>query len=235
MGLNNNFTVDQIALIKQSIEDERKFMKDTILGVMDPPKLSPMKSLEQQQIENNTKAEQLMGILRQNIEEGVQFFMSENAENEKFRLGNIFEKIGSQLNEIVGEGEVNYLTTEDCNFLEEIARRKLINREYEAASCMFRLIVTLNFTFSGAWVGWAVSEQELDHLEAVEMIYQLAGETLPYDYYITLFAADFYAGFNQKDKAIAILTKSKEQLLADGMQSSKSFESIKQLLDELQI
>lgn len=172
---------------------------------------------------------------KKDVEQGIQFFIKECTLNEQPTLKAIFLKTQSILNQIAKEGEVVPITNKDCDFLNTIANRKVANGNYEEASSMFRLIIQLNCFFSPAWVNWATAEEQLSHLEITFNIYNMALEFFPYNYYIILFAAEFYASYNQKEKALQLLKRSQEKLLADGMQSSKSFEAISNLLNQLKM
>lgn len=235
MSTSKETKLNESNLLEKILKEENDFSKEILLSLFEPPKMSPLKSIEQQEIEINKHIEDYLAFKKKDTEEGVNLFINECRENERAHLKEIFTKIESIVKKLEGaEGEVNSVTVEDCEFLNEIANRKLTNQNYQESSCMFRLIIQINCFFDPGWVGWALSEQKLTHLEIVENIYNMALEFFPTNYYIILFATDFYASYNQKTKAIEILKKAKEQLITDGMQSSKSFELIEESLNTLQ-
>lgn len=228
------YTPEQLSLLQQHSDKERDFIYETILGILEPGKPSPLKSIEALELQRKTQAEEMMKLITEHLEYSHKSFVHACTPLEKEHFKNIYLKIKSQIDKFVGADSTDEsVSHEDCEFLEGIAKRQLVNHHYKAASSMFQFIVILNPFFSGAWVGWAISEYEKKHFDIVDQIYQMAGELLPYDGFLALFASDFYILRHQNDKATAFLERTKEQLIAEGMQDSVSFKEIEKTLLEI--
>ncbi len=229
-GSSKKFSKEKLHQIEDTLSEETEFAKEYLRGLFDPPKTSPLKSIQQQLDEQDNQIDELMVFAHRDTEKAVELFLNECLPEERLKVEEIFFKAVSRLGEITGKFDAHSITLEECECLEEIAKRKLIGHDYYNGSHMYRFIIQLNGFFSEAWVGWALCEQELGNWEAVDLIYQMALEFMPYDYYIILFAADFYISINRKEKAIAILEKGKQQLITDHLENSQSFKEIQESL-----
>jgi len=232
-----DYTPEEIAQIEKSINEDQVFMQKFLKKILkDNPQLSSPESSELILKEQDEKIETLLLLAKKDSRQAVEFYISACPEEQNYKLVAIFSKIASILDARAGVGvdKINPITTEDCEFLEELAKQKLIENEYECASCMYRFLVQINQFYSGGWVGWAICEHQQQHIEVVKNIYQIALALLPYDYYICLFAADFYIGINNKAKAKEILKKAKNQLLKDKMEKSKTFTEVNFSLNAIQ-
>lgn len=216
--------------LKNEFEEEQKFQEDTILELLGPIAPSPLKSAETQDKEKKQQTKEIMDLMSQDLTMAVSLFNNKSLPQEK----KDFKKILNKLVSLAEKNEAKPISTEDCEFLEEIAKRKLLKQEFLDAGRMFRFIIQLDIGYSGAWVGWALSEQEQQHWDIADQIYNLAINMLPGDIYIALFAADFYIYVNQQQRAIEILEQSKDRLIENNLQTSKSYELVTQALERLQ-
>lgn len=227
------YTEIQIALINEHLKEEQQLLNRTLLEIFEPPPPTALKSSAMLTSEQNAKVNDFMNFLQEDTKLALDFYRVECSPKNQQHLGDILGKIVSVVNTYAGIEGFNPITEEDCEFLEEMAKARLIREIYNEASCMYRFIVKINPLFSEAWVGWAVCEEEQRHMEVVDYIYQIATELLPFDYYLCLFAADFYISTDRKEKAKALLEKAKEQLEANHMESSKTYEKIQFSLNSL--
>ncbi len=220
--------------IWKEFEEEMKFQEDSIVESLGPINPSPLKSAKTQIREKKQRAKEIMDLISQDITIATQAFINECSPEEKMRLDQIFDNMALQLKTFAEKKEAAPIPVEDCEFMEEIAKRKLLKQEFQEAGRMFRFILQLNFIYSGAWVGWAISEQEQQHWDVVDQIFYIATTSMPHDSYIALFAADFYTLTNQLQRAVEILQQTKTQLIENNQQTSKSFELVNQSLERLQ-
>ncbi|MBA3814814.1 MAG: hypothetical protein H0X26_10120 [Alphaproteobacteria bacterium] len=240
------YSKEDVALINDELKEEWDFLNQTLHEIFTPPLPSPLKSIKDIDREQNMKINATMELLQRDIQLAIEFYFAECGPKDQPRLREIFAKI-AQLNNFKEKDEIkdeikdevdriteeDRITIDDFKFLEELAKARLIRRLYGEASCMYRFILKINPGFSSGWVGWAICEEEQGHMEVVEYIYQLAGELLPFDHYITLFAADFFVSTDRKEKAKILLENAKSQLEADHMENSKTFEEIELSLKNL--
>lgn len=233
MVAQENLTEEQ-KKINEAAQEEEKFYRETLESFFEAPKISPLKSIEAQEKERNQKVNDFINVLKTDVEQGAKYFIEGRSQEELKKLTAIFDKVQTIVDHVAGKSEIQELTDEDCTFLEELAKKSISDLQYEKASCMFRLIIKLNPLFSGAWVGWAVSEQELEHFEVVEIIYEMATQLLPFDCYVILFAAEYYAKCNSIDKAKDVLKRAKELLIENDMKNSNSYEAVEEALKNLQ-
>lgn len=232
MELKQSYSEEELASIHKAYKKEQELYKKKFRDLNDPPPPNPLKSAKMLADEQDAKVEELMHFLQKDLKQGAEFYLSTYDPQAKERIIEIFNKIKSRVNVYIDNKAYDPVTDEDCEFLENLAKDRLIRGEFEQASCMFRFLIHLNQFFSGAWVGWAMCEQEQNHIEMVDFIYQMACEILPLDYYIYLFAADFYSSKDKK-KAKTLLEKAKAQLEEDCMESSKTYEEILFLISKL--
>lgn len=233
MDLKLTYSEEEIANIKKAKDEQLDLYKKELKKAFETPPPSVFKTAKMLAQEEQAKTDIFINFLQEDIKMAIEFYKSECSKIDLPHFNQIIDKIKSQANIYTKEKSIEAISEEDCEFLEELAKSKLKNGFNEEASCMYRFLTRIKFSYSGAWVGWAICEQEQQHLEIVDYIYQLAGEVLPYDYYICLFAADFYIATNQKEKAKELLDKAKLQLETDQMEDSKTYEDINLLLNKL--
>ena len=116
-NLLKQFKPDQIPLIEKAIQEEESFSKEILLSLFEPPRESPLKSIEQQERETAETIKTILEAKNKDIEDGVRLFIKECQENERPTLEKIFNKMTSALNQITGDGEVSSISEEDCEFL----------------------------------------------------------------------------------------------------------------------
>lgn len=179
--------------------------------------------------ERRTHLEEKLKLWNQETKRGLDLFLLIANQDERPKLELLFkdfEKLAEQKKNIP-------LQSSELLFFEKMAKREYHEESYTNSSCMFRFIVTLHPLFSPAWVGWAMSEQELGHLGGVEKIYGVGLSLLPQDHYLRLFAAEYFIYSAQREKARVLLQESLLQLKKDGEQMSKTFNEISQLLEQI--
>ncbi len=234
MATVKEITADEYEIIKGFYQKQDSFFRDYLRETLGPPKLSPLKSIEGQEREQEQLIEKCLKFRQDDIGRGLQLFIDACKNEESTIFNDILARAQLQSLALVEGKEITtFLIGSDFEWLDKIVERKFQSHNYEESSCMFRFMIQMNSFFVPAWVGWADSEKNLGHLEIVESIYDIAMESFPYNFYLVLFAADFYISYNQKNKAGLVLNKAKEKLIEEGMQSSKSFQAITKLLGKL--
>jgi hypothetical protein len=194
---------------------------------------TPLKSYAQATSEMEQQIDQGMANLKEDIAKGIECFKQKALPLELKQLEKIFMKF-SNFNFHSGQKALQSpVKVEDLEFLEEIARRTLAENQNESAAAMFRFMLQLNLAYSPAWVGWAIAEQEMGNAQVTAAIYQLATGLLPEDYFIMIYAAEFYMLMNEKNKAREMLQRGKEKLISSREDQSASFKEINQLLNLL--
>jgi hypothetical protein len=234
MSALNEISFEDYKLVEGVIEKQDSFFKEQLIALSEPLKLSPLKSVEQQEKERLEFAEKIINFRKDDLKKGFDLFLEASQGEQASIFQEILMKAKSlSLAILEGKEATYYLTEQDFEWLDKIAEHQFSNHKYEEASCMFRFIIHLNCFFAPAWVGWANSEKNLSHLEVVEQIYDMAMEFFPDHFYLVLFASEFYVYYDKKDKAISILSSAKKKLIDLGMESSKSFQAIQNSLSNL--
>src|SRR5205085_1347290 len=101
------------------------------------------------------------------------------------------------------------------------------------SSCMFRFIIQLDPFYSLAWVGWASSEHEINSVDEVAKIYDMALQALPLDYLIRIYSAEFYIGINNKQKAKEILKQTFDEMVQNREEETIAYQEVTKLLNSL--
>lgn len=222
--------IDFIKLSNLDRATNREYLYQMLLAPnLKPP--TPFKSIEEQEKEGRLQAAHLADLAEIDIQGSMNLFLDKAEDKDK--VLQIFLKMFSTFASLKNLGKAYPITNEDLEVLEEIAKKELVNKNIEEAEAMYRLIIQLDPTFSGAWVGYALCEQELGNLDVAEAIYELALSLMPQDYFILLFAADFYVIINQKEKAKTILENAKTELIESNSQDSYSYKEIEHSLESL--
>lgn len=226
--------LDEILQLEENQKKEELDFKKSLLdnliefGIIVPSKLE---SLEQKTKKAQHQIDEQIKAYKADISDGVTLFLKYANIEEQISLKKILKKLTTITSSLMHSNTpTSPIDNQDLDFLEDIAKRVLANGHNKDAACMFRLIIQFNFTESSAWIGWAICEQEDKHDDVVTQIYDLAMKLLPHDCLIRLYAADFYAAQNKKEKAKEILNEAANLLKQDGEQESETFKQINESL-----
>jgi len=190
-----NFDKETISYLEETVQSEEQAFKEFILKEIIPTgAVAPnsVKTLSFEKSQNLAITDQLLQKIKSDLNHTIDLYTHTAHKKELAILHLIFNKITFQILVKTQKAEVDPITDEDCEFLEEIAKRSLVQNHCQEASSMYRLIIQIKPNFSAAWVGWAAAELQLNHKEIVESIFKMALDLLPEDYFILLFAVDFY-------------------------------------------
>lgn len=221
------------AAVKDYFVHQEEELIDFLLKNIEPTlQPSAFKSKEDALKETKQVIRMNLDQTRKDIVNGYQLFLAKTTPEEKKTFTNLMSNLYALANTYIQKKPLNFekINIDDFSFLEEIAKRELIARNFNEASCMFRFIIQLNPVYSMAWVGCALSEYEQKNIETAEQIFELGMQILPEDLFIPLYAAQFFIITQQLHKALTILQTAKEKCLEKGMEKSEIFKEINLLL-----
>lgn len=226
-------------IINYTDEVEKDF-KEYIFETSFAPniKISPLKSYEVASAEARQQINDYVEVYKKSLDTAMQLFitMAETPEEKKAVALFINEgktildiKAGVQEDETVIPIKTTGEMSENFDCLENLAKKQLIEKKYENSSCMFNLLAQVFPFFSSAWVGWAISEQELGKIDVAAAIYDSALLLLPNNSYLILFVANFYLQNNQSEKAKSLVHSALQHLELEGQKASTSYKELEKI------
>lgn len=114
--------------------------------------------------------------------------------------------------------------------LVKLAEQELTLGTPQNASDMFFVITVLFPECAQAWIGWAQSEQKLDHLKESEDIFLEALSSFPENIRVCFAAARFFKEINKNEEGKNILSN-----LLQSLQKARDFDNVDLLIKQVQI
>lgn len=226
----------QVAPMENYLKKEEKNFKEFIFETIFAQNIKPsaLKSIDIIITEANQQVEQYIQSFKMDISKGLGLFRQKAHKTEQDQLRQTWAKVITYVRAIeVGNNLTELLSPADLQFLEQIAKRELMDKQYEDASCMFRFLIQISQQYSSAWVGWAVCEQELVHFDNVDSIYEMGMALLPYNFFIRIFASEYFIATDRKERAREILQRCLEALAQADQKQNQIYEEISTLLATL--
>lgn len=212
------------------IEHDKSGFKEYLFQTIYKPNLkpSPLKSLEACEAQARKEINDSYNEYVTQLVDGMDLFLARVKEDEKETFDAIMKK--SEEENPDNPFPINF---QDALFLAKIAGRELAANQNENASLMYRWIIAFQPAFGAAWVGSAIAEQQMDHIQQAKDIFTLGLELLPNDYYLKRYAAEFYITIKDNATAKSIVETGIAQLKKDGKENTDDFRNLQNLLSQI--
>lgn len=214
------------------IDHDRSGFKQYLYETFYAPNLkpSPLKSLEECEKQARKQIDDAFDEYVNNLVDGEDLFLEKASKDEKERLNQIIQK---SANESEDPDYPFSISLEDAHFLEQIARRQLAESHYKDAATLFKWILFYIPVYSPAYVGAAIAEQQLHHIDAAKETFKMGLTLMPKDSYLVSYAADFHVTINQVDRSKEILNEYLQLLKEEGLETSDDYKQMNKKLAQL--
>lgn len=182
------------------------------------------------------QAEAMLAFHQLETERAINLLLERSLQNEKSRLLEILGKITLLGVEVVKDYEINesdLLSDDDLDFLEQIAKRVIL-QNIEEATILYRFLITIDMSYTLGWIGLAVCYQEAGFYDIAEYTYELALKFLSFDYLLCLYASEFFILIGKHERAKEILTEAKNELINQSKIDSYTYSQVSNMLDQIQ-
>lgn len=198
------------------------------------PHLAPtdLKTMEACEAEARQEIDETLENYVRGLVRGVDLFIENALPIEREHLMEVLNKSAQVPDESNTENPFS-INAEDAAFLEVIAKRVFETGNFVDASFLYKFIVQVFPVYSPAWVSLAHCEQYQGKLEDAEEVFLMSIDLLPKDYYLRMYAAEFYIKTNQVPKAKALIEASALQLSQDGEEGTEAHRQVTNLLKQL--
>lgn len=220
-----------IQKLKEQLSGAEKEFKEQLFETYVAHKLkpTPLKTLQESKNESLLQIDDSIRQFKDDLSRGYQCYQTHVFPEEEDRLKLITDKFFKFIDP---NAQMN-LDDKEAVFLEEIAKREMMKGNHSDASCMFRFIIQITNAYSPAWVGWALAEHAQGHQSETDLIFELGMEMMPLDYFILLYAAEFFMTTDRKERAREILQKAADRLIQVNAQDTFTFKEVNQLISKL--
>lgn len=193
---------------------------------------SDFKSIEACEAEARQEIDETLDNYVRGLVRGVDLFIENGLPIEREHLMEVLNKSAMAPDPTNTENPFS-INAEDAEFLEKIAKRVFEAGNFEDASFLFKFIVQIFPVYSPAWVSLAHCAQRQGKQDEAEEIFLMSIDLLPKDYYLRMYAAEFYIKTNQVPKAKALIEASAMQLSQDGEEGTEAHRQVTNLLKQL--